>query len=235
MIKNTKAKEAAMETLVFLDVETTGLNGYRDRVVEIYMLKVSDSGNVEEYHTMINPERAIPKEITSLTGITDDDVRHAPREQDAACAIREFIGEAIVVAHNLDFDRRFLVSMFKRNNCRPLHGKGIDTLEISRQLFPKLCIYPGGEGSHKLRNLMYHFRLDREFANSHRAKDDVLLLVQVYRHLEAYARGMSPIRYPRAMTHGCPQCRSAMRLVVEHGKRELICVNGTSCNQRLVV
>jgi len=224
-----------MESLVFLDVETTGLDGYRDRVLEIYMLKVVHSGDVEEYHTMINPERSIPGYITSLTGITDEDVRHAPLERDVACGIREFIGDGILVAHNLNFDRRFLASMFKRNQCRPLHAKGIDTLEISRRLFPKLCIYPEGEGSHKLKNLMYHFRLEREFANSHRAKDDVFLLVQVYRHLESYARGQSPYSYPKAMTHGCPVCHSAMRMEINHGKRELVCVNGTSCNQRLVV
>mgnify|MGYP000979713368 CR=1 FL=1 len=224
-----------MESLVFLDVETTGLDGYRDRVLEIYMLKLARSGDVAEYHTMINPERPVPEYITELTGITDEDVRHAPPEREVAYKIREFIGDGTVVAHNLDFDRRFLQSMFKRNNCEPLPAKGIDTLAISRRLFPKLCIYPDGEGSHKLKNLMYHFQLDRDFANSHRAKDDVLLLVQVYRNLEAYARGQSPFRYPRAMTHGCPKCHSAMRLVVNQGKKELVCVNATSCSERLVV
>lgn len=224
-----------MDSLVFLDVETTGLDGYKDRVVEIYMLKLERSGEVQEYHTMINPERPIPEYITSLTGITDEDVCHAPTEKDVACQIREFIGDGAIVAHNLDFDRRFLESMFKRNQCAPLSAKGIDTLAISRRLFPRLCIYPDGEGSHKLKNLMYHFHLDREFANSHRAKDDVLLLVQVYRHLEAYARGQSPYQYPRAMTHGCPKCRSAMRLVINQEKKELVCVNATSCSERLVV
>ena len=57
-----------MDSLVFLDVETTGLDGYKDRVVEIYMLKLERSGEVQEYHTMINPERPIPEYITSLTG-----------------------------------------------------------------------------------------------------------------------------------------------------------------------
>ena len=61
--------------------------------------------------------------------------------------------------------------MFERQNLRQLSkAQGVDTLAISRKLFPKLCIYPGGEGSHKLKNLMYHFGLDRriKFASSPR-------------------------------------------------------------------
>jgi len=224
-----------MKSLVFIDVETTGLSGYQDRIIEIYMLKVAYNGDVSEYHTLINPGRPIPKHISELTGISQNDVVNAPYEHQVAEEIREFIADGILVAHNLKFDLSFLAALCKRNNCQPLPTDGIDTLSISRSLFPKLCIYPNGEGSHKLKNLMYHFNLDKHFANSHRAKDDVLLLVQVYRHLEQYASGSSPIIYPRAMTHGCPQCGAAMYLIEEHGKRELVCRSSASCDQRLVV
>jgi DNA polymerase-3 subunit alpha (Gram-positive type) len=224
-----------MKSLIFLDVETTGLSAKRDRIIEIYMLKVAHNGDVSEYHSFINPERPIPEFITKLTGITEEDVANAPVEGEAAKSIRDFISDGVLVAHNLAFDRRFLTAMFERNQCEPLPPGGIDTLAISMRLFPKLCIYPNGEGSHKLKNLMYHFRLDRDFANSHRAKDDVLLLVQVYRHLESYAAGRSPYKYPRAMTHGCPQCGSAMRLFINQGKRELVCTKGSGCSERLVV
>jgi DNA polymerase III epsilon subunit family exonuclease len=224
-----------MKSLIFLDVETTGLSSKRDRIIEIYMLKVAYEGDVEEYHTFINPERQIPGFITNLTGITNADVADAPTESQIAKNIRDFIGDGVLVAHNLSFDRRFLAAMFERNHCQPLPSGGIDTLGISMRLFPKLCIYPNGEGSHKLKNLMYHFHLDRDFANSHRAKDDVLLLVQVYRHLEKYAKGQLPYTYPRAMTHGCPRCGSAMQLIESGGKRELVCVKGSGCSERLVV
>ncbi len=224
-----------MKSLVFLDVESTGLNGVWDRVIEIYMLSVDHQGDVEEYHSLINPERPIPNRITEITGITDNDLIDAPTEVEVATGIRSFIGDGLLVAHNLSFDRRFLESMFQRNACPPLTAGGIDTLAISRQLFPKLCIYPQGGGSHKLKNLMYHFMLDKQFANSHRAKDDVMLLVQVYRKLQDYAHGTLPTTYPRALTHGCPSCGTTMHLVDTRDKRELVCGSRSQCQYRLVV
>lgn len=224
-----------MKSLVFLDVETTGLQSKYHRIIEIFMFKVNYEGEIAEYHTLINPECTIPAKITEITGIVQDDVENAPIEKQVAEAIRQFIDDGVLVAHNLAFDRRFLVELFKRNNCKPLLSGGIDTLVISRKLFPKLCIYPKGEGSHKLKNLMYHFGLDKAFANSHRAKDDVLLLIQVYRHLEKYANGYTNLSYPRAMTHGCPKCQAAMHLVEYGNKRELICTKGSNCAVRLVV
>ncbi len=222
-----------MKNLVFLDVETTGLNGSTDRIIEIYMLKVEYSGDVAEYHSLINPVRAIPMKITEITGITGRDLQNAPFESSISNSIRSFIGDGAIVAHNLSFDLRFLEALFQRNQCAPLTGGGVDTLAISRDLFPKLCIYPEGGGSHRLKNLMYHFGLDKDYENSHRAKDDVMLLVQVYRHLEQYASGH--LSYPKAVTHGCPACGSAMLLQAKGTQRELVCVKGRSCSQRLVV
>lgn len=224
-----------MDSLVFLDTETTGLNGSRDRIIEIYMLRVHKHGKAEEFESFINPLRPIPTFITEITGITDTDVHNAPDEQEIAKPIREFIGEGTIVAHNLPFDKRFLDAMFKRNNCVPLGKGGIDTLALSRQLFPKLCIYPKGEGSHKLKNLMYHFGLDKQFSNSHRAKDDVLLLVQVYRSLQKYAAGELDYTFPDPVCYGCPSCGSPMRVWEGDTYRELICSKHPACQERLVV
>ena len=160
-----------------MDVETTGLNSAAERIIEIFMLKLWSSGQVEEYGTLINPGRPLPAVITEITGLTDADLADSPRENEVAEAIRDFIGDGTLVAHNLSFDQRFLAAMFRRTNQRPLSTNGIDTLKLSRTLFPKLCIYPGGGGSHKLSNLMYHFGLDGLYSNSHRARDDVMLLV----------------------------------------------------------
>lgn len=224
-----------MKSLVFLDLETTGFQSYYHRIIEIFMFKVDHKGDIAEYHTLINPACTIPVKITKITGIAQADVENAPIEAYVAAEIRQFINDGVIIAHNLPFDQRFLAELFKRNNCRPLLSGGIDTLAVSRRLFPKLCIYPKGEGSHKLKNLMYHFGLDKAFANSHRAKDDVLLLIQVYRHLEQYAKGVSNLSYPRAMTHGCPNCQAAMHLVEYRNKRELVCTAGGNCAVRLVV
>ncbi|MGI6150215.1 MAG: hypothetical protein GX195_11500 [Firmicutes bacterium] len=224
-----------IESLVFVDVETTGLNPFAERIIEIFMLKLLGSGEVEEYGSLINPGRPLSAEITAITGLTDADLADSPKEAEVAQAIREFIGGGTLVAHNLTFDKGFLNAMFRRTKQPPLPGGGIDTLALSRSLFPKLCVYPGGGGSHKLSNLMYHFGLDGLYSNSHRARDDVLLLVEVYRHLQDHALGRSGVTYPEAVTHGCPVCGGVMRMDIVGGEHILTCTNEPTCRERLVV
>lgn len=223
------------ERLVFFDVETTGLDGNRDRIIEIFVLSLSKSGEVEEYETLINPERPLPEKITEITGLKDSDLLDAPTEREVAVEIREFVGFGTPVAHNLPFDLRFLNAMFRRNNLLEMGGGGIDTLAISRSLFPKLCIYPEGGGSHRLSNLMYHFGLQDSYANAHRARDDVMLLVEVFRHLQEYSTGQSQIEYPKAVTHGCPTCGSPMYLTYSDSQTILTCKRQPSCAVKLVV
>src|SRR5690554_6089260 len=117
-----------MSSLVFLDIETTGLKAFVNRIIEIYMLKVDSTGDVSEYHIMMNPEQKIPAHITRLTGITQQDIANAPIESQVVKQIRDFIGDNILIAHNLAFDRSFLVALFKRHNCNALSKGGIDTL-----------------------------------------------------------------------------------------------------------
>ena len=223
------------DRLVFFDVETTGLDGNRDRIIEIFLLSLSKGGEVAMYETFIDPERPIPSNITEITGLTDSDLMGAPTESEVAEEIREFVSFGTPVAHNLPFDLRFLNAMFRRNNLLELGAAGIDTLAISRALFPKLCIYPEGGGSHRLSNLMYHFGLQDSYANSHRAKDDVMLLVEIFRHLQDYATGTSEMRFAEAVTHGCPTCGSAMYLTRSGDQKILTCKKHPSCTAKLVV
>ena len=216
-------------------METTGLDGDRDRIIEVFLLSLSKKGDVAEYETLINPERPIPAKITEITGLTDSDLANAPTEKEVAEAIREFVGFGTPVAHNLPFDLRFLNAMFRRNNLVEVSRAGIDTLAISRALFPKLCIYPEGGGSHRLSNLMYHFGLENSYANAHRARDDVMLLIEVFRHLQEYSSGQAQMRFPEPMTHGCPTCGSAMYLTTTDGQSVLTCQKQPSCTVKLVV
>ncbi|NLL42606.1 MAG: 3'-5' exonuclease [Firmicutes bacterium] len=223
------------DRLVFVDVETTGLDSKKDRIIEIFMLSLSKNGEVKEYETLINPGRPLPDIITEITGLTDSDLAGAPAEGEVAAEIREFVGLGTPVAHNLPFDLRFLNALFKRNNLLELGTGGVDTLAISRALFPKLCVYPEGGGSHRLSNLMYHFGLQASYANAHRARDDVMLLVEVFRSLQAYASGNSGLSYPEAATHGCPNCGSAMQVTYSEGQTVLTCKKQPACAVKLVV
>ena len=87
---------------VYVDTETTGFSR-QDEVIEIAV--IDDAGRVR-LNTLIRPSRSIPYTITSLTGITNDMVRSAPRWDEAVPRIREAVGGRIVVAHNAAFDMR---------------------------------------------------------------------------------------------------------------------------------
>lgn len=180
-----------METLVFFDIETTGLNPRVDRLIEIYMLKVAEDGEAEEFGTLLQPGFPLPAKISEITGLCDEDLRMAPSEGEAAACIRRFIGDGILVAHNLPFDKGFLEQMCLRQGLPRLPVGGIDTLKWSRELLPRLCVYPGSSGSHQLGNLMQHFCLDARSEQLHRARDDVRILVQLYRALRDYEVGKS--------------------------------------------
>lgn len=221
------------ESLVFLDTETTGFNPNYHKIIEIFLLRVTRGGKTEEFHTLLNPEQPLKKEIQELTKLKEEDLKDAPKEGEVAARIREFLGTSTPCAHNLPFDYRFLQAMFKRQNCPLLLASGIDTLSLSRRIFPKLCVYVEGEGSHSLKNLMYHFGLETQYKNSHRAKEDVQLLVEIYQRLMQYARGEANYVFPLPVTHGCPLCGKAMTLLVREEKK-LLCTK-KECNHLLVL
>ncbi len=77
--------------IVFLDIETTGIDIVNDRIVEIALLKISTDGSEEELLHLINPEVPIPAEASRIHGITDEDVAGKPVFKEVAKNIVKFI------------------------------------------------------------------------------------------------------------------------------------------------
>jgi len=147
---------------VVVDVETTGGWASGDRITEIGAVKIRNHQVVDEWHSLVNPQRAIPPKITQITGITNDMVRGAPIFAEIAESFMRFMGDGIFVAHNVNFDYGFMSHEYER-------------LE-RRFRFPKLCTVAGmrrrypGHRSYGLGKLCEHYGIELE--THHRALCD---------------------------------------------------------------
>ena len=104
-----------LSSFVAFDLETTGLDPVTDRIIEIAAIRFVDGGPKDRYVTLVNPDKHIPALVTEITGITNDMVRTAPKEERIIDDLLEFVGDAPLVAHNIGFAREFLGELCKRH------------------------------------------------------------------------------------------------------------------------
>ena len=96
------------------DLETTGMSPVNDRIVEIAAMRVEVTGEYSQFHTLLNPSRAIPPGATRVHHITNEMVAEAPRFQHIAHDFLEFARNSTLVAHNARFDLGFLQESLAR-------------------------------------------------------------------------------------------------------------------------
>ncbi len=152
-----------------VDIETTGGSARLERITEIAIYLHDGNRIVQEYSTLVNPERSIPYFITSLTGITNEMVEDAPKFYEVAKRIVEMTEGAVFVAHNARFDYSFIrqeFGMLGYNFKRPL----LDTVALSRKLLP-------GHKSYSLGKLCSELGI--EINGRHRASGDALATVKL--------------------------------------------------------
>lgn len=123
-----------------IDIETTGLSAGKEKITEIAILLHDGIQVVEEFSSLIHPERKIPYYITQLTGINDQMVAGAPKFYELARKIVEMTDNAIVVGHNVRFDYSFLRSEFQSLGY-DFQRNTLDTLKLCRKLIPGLPGY----------------------------------------------------------------------------------------------
>lgn len=155
---------------VIFDLETTGFYPGKDGITEIGAVKIKNGEIIDNFSTFVNPERHIPQEVTSLTGITDEMVAEAPKFKQALPKFLTFIGDAVLVAHNADFDMRF-IRYFCKEMDREVNNTVLDTLELGRVLLTDLKNY-------KLNTLAKELGVKLE--NHHRAVDDALATAKIF-------------------------------------------------------
>ncbi len=160
------------EFIVF-DLETTGLNPRSDKIIEIAAILIKDCIAIDSFHTMVDPQTAIPPKITEITGITGADVKGAPVIDDALAAFLDFVGDRPLIAHNADFDMGFV-----RESCRQLGiartFTSVDTVALARALMP-------GLNNYKLNTVAKAVGFT-DFRH-HRAMDDTRALVEIVSYL----------------------------------------------------
>jgi len=147
---------------VVVDVETTGGRAETHRLTEIGAVKVQNGEIIDEFQTLLNPERHIPNTITRLTGINHDMVKDAPLFKDIAQDFADFMEGAIFVAHNVGFDYRFISGEYKRLGAR-FRAPKLCTVSSMRKYYPGLASY-------SLANLCREFNIP--LTNHHRALCD---------------------------------------------------------------
>ncbi len=170
-----KSLLACVGDYTVIDLETTGLSPSVCEIIECAAVKVRGGEVVDTYARLVRPYVAVPAFITGLTGITnlmlrdEEDIEHVLPE------FLDFIGDDIVVGHNVGFDISFLCAASRRMCGDEFANDYIDNMRLSRRLFPK-------ERHHRLMDLEQRFGLHNEQA--HRALSDTVLTQQCYEILK---------------------------------------------------
>ncbi len=163
-----------MQSIVAIDIETTGLSQERDAMIEIGAVKFKGHRVEDEWSTLVNPNRHIPEFISALTGISDVEVRNAPRFLEIAKELEAFVGNSPIVGHNVRFDLGFLqrAGLFQYNEV-------VDTYELASVLMPTASRYNLGALGKQLGILL---------PATHRALDDAKVTMAAFNRLFEIAR-----------------------------------------------
>lgn len=169
-----------LDEYVAIDVETTGKYVGYDKIIEVGAAKIRGGSVVDQFSSLVKPFRKISAKAVSLTGITDDMVSDAPPFDCIAAALADFIGDAVLVAHNAHFDVDMLYDAFADSSGFLLKNDFVDTLSLSRNIFKELP-------DHKLPTVLEYLKIHNERA--HRALSDALCTAQLYEKLKPYIVG----------------------------------------------
>lgn len=153
-----------------IDIETTGGNQPGEKITEIAIYVHNGIEIVASFHTLINPERSIPYNITRITGIDDSMVVGAPKFYEVAKQIIALTENTIFVAHNVHFDYNFIKREFKELGFDYVR-QFVCTVKLSRQILP-------GHASYSLGKICND--LDIKINGRHRADGDALATVKLF-------------------------------------------------------
>ena len=147
-----------IDDYVLVDIETTGFSPINDEIIEIGAIKVENNKIVKQYDELIKIDKILPQKITELTGITDNMLKNGKLPNIVLEEFIEFVGNNIIVGHNVNFDLGFLCNKCKKYLNYNLNNDYIDTLYLARKLVPNAI-------NHKLGTLAKMFNISYEGTN----------------------------------------------------------------------
>lgn len=169
------------ESFVVFDVETTGLDHKKDRVLEIGAVLFEKSsyietGQVTTFQCFVKQSAPIPPEATAINGITDEMVKDGQEEYEALESFFEFVGNNDLFAYNAEFDKSFMNAMAKRSRyaSEPVVDEAFDIYKFIKE---EIVIRP----NYKLTNVARHLKI--ETSDAHRAVGDSLIALKSYIHV----------------------------------------------------
>ncbi len=171
MEQNSSHKMLADMSFCVFDLETTGGNQKKDKIIEIGLVQIDNLTVGAKKSFLINPERKIPDFIQKLTSITQEEVEDAPIIDDVIDEVLEFLGDRVLIAHNSSFDIPFLNSVLKRLGRKELENKGLCTNLMTKYLIPTLM-------NSNLNYMSRVFNISHQKA--HRALDDAIATAQLF-------------------------------------------------------
>lgn len=120
------------DTYCIVDIETNGSKPSIAQIIELGAIKMVGGRVVDRFESFVKCE-TIPEYITKITGISEDDVKDAPTMQNVLIRFREFLGQAVFVAHNVEFDFNFISAMYARVELGFLANRKLCTIDLARK------------------------------------------------------------------------------------------------------
>lgn len=152
-----------------VDLETTGGHKDLNRIMEVGIVLMDGPDIVDTYHALVDPGHPITPFVRELTGISDEMVQGQPQFASIAEHVAELMDDRIFVAHNVQFDCKFMTTELKRC-CIKFNPPRLCTVKLSRRVFPGLPSY----SLHKLTE-----SLGLPDFNHHRALDDTMAAAEI--------------------------------------------------------
>lgn len=173
--KGTRFEYFPDEYIVF-DLETTGVNLFKDKIIEIGAIKIKNNEIIDKFETLVNPNMPIPHKATSINHITDEMVKDAPSFDEIAYKLYDFLKDSILAGYNIDsFDICLLYDAYEKLGIK-LTNNFVDILNMAKKILPEIENYKLEE------NIVPYYNID--VLQTHRAIPDCITEYKVFNELK---------------------------------------------------